>query len=102
MVSKASDDLPEPETPVMTTNLLGGMTTSMFLRLCSRAPRMTMESMVGRNLTVSTEGRFPGILVGRRRPRRRAAARRRRPTESRLRRRELVLRAEVLRQIRDH
>src|SRR6266498_1163137 len=45
IVSKASDDFPEPETPVMTTNLLRGTTTSMFLRLCSRAPRMTMESM---------------------------------------------------------
>src|SRR5438128_2087899 len=68
MVSKASDDLPEPETPVMTTNLLRGMTTSMFLRLCSRAPRMTMESMVGRNLTLSTEGRFQGRHSWRRAP----------------------------------
>jgi len=41
----ASDDFPEPETPVKTTNLFRGTTTSMFLRLCSRAPRMTMESM---------------------------------------------------------
>src|SRR6476620_5703774 len=47
MVSKASDDFPEPLTPVMTTNLLRGTTTSMFLRLCSRAPRMTMDSMCG-------------------------------------------------------
>jgi len=46
MVSNASDDLPDPETPVMTTNLLRGTTTSMFLRLCSRAPRMMMDSMV--------------------------------------------------------
>src|SRR5204863_4942646 len=45
MVSKASEDLPDPLTPVMTTNLLRGTTTSMFLRLCSRAPRMTMDSM---------------------------------------------------------
>src|SRR5437764_15127980 len=45
MVSKASDDLPEPDTPVMTTNLLRGTTTSIFLRLCSRAPRMTIDSM---------------------------------------------------------
>src|SRR6266436_6690626 len=45
IVSKASEDLPEPETPVKTTNLFRGTTTSMFLRLCSRAPRMTMESM---------------------------------------------------------
>ena len=36
--------LPEPETPVMTTSLSRGMSTSMFLRLCSRAPLTTMES----------------------------------------------------------
>jgi hypothetical protein len=42
IVSNASDDLPEPETPVMTTSLSRGMSTSMFLRLCSRAPRMTI------------------------------------------------------------
>src|SRR5688572_24571169 len=46
IVSKASEDLPDPLTPVITTNLLRGTTTSMFLRLCSRAPRMTMDSMV--------------------------------------------------------
>src|SRR5688572_26036541 len=55
MVSKASDDLPDPDTPVMTTNLLRGTTTSMFLRLCSRAPRMTMES-IGRNQSNSGGG----------------------------------------------
>src|SRR3970040_2080010 len=44
MVSKAREDLPEPETPVMTTSLSRGMTTSMFLRLCSRAPRTMMAS----------------------------------------------------------
>ena len=44
MVSKASEDLPEPESPVMTTRLSRGMSTSMFLRLCSRAPRTTIWS----------------------------------------------------------
>ncbi len=42
MVSKASDDFPDPLTPVMTTNDLGGMVRSTFLRLCVRAPRMTI------------------------------------------------------------
>src|SRR3970040_209393 len=42
MVSKASELLPEPERPVITTSLSRGMVTSMFLRLCSRAPRTTM------------------------------------------------------------
>src|SRR5919107_4176115 len=39
MVSKASDDFPEPDNPVNTTSLSRGMTRSTFLRLCSRAPR---------------------------------------------------------------
>src|SRR5437879_6408776 len=44
MVSKASDDLPEPDKPVMTTRLLRGMSTSMFLRLWTRAPRTAIQS----------------------------------------------------------
>src|SRR6476661_7785072 len=40
MVSKASEDLPEPDRPVNTTNWSRGMATSIFLRLCSRAPRI--------------------------------------------------------------
>lgn len=39
MVSKASDDLPEPLSPVTTVRVLRGISTSMFLRLCCRAPR---------------------------------------------------------------
>src|SRR5690349_21551188 len=42
MVSKASEDLPEPERPVITTSRSRGISTSTFLRLCSRAPRTTM------------------------------------------------------------
>src|SRR6266849_10192505 len=41
MVSKASEDLPEPESPVMTVSELRGISTLMFLRLCWRAPRTT-------------------------------------------------------------
>src|SRR5581483_5939821 len=39
IVSKASDDLPEPLSPVMTVSRLRGISTLMFLRLCWRAPR---------------------------------------------------------------
>src|SRR6266478_3082236 len=39
MVSKASEDLPEPLSPVMTVRVLRGISTSIFLRLCWRAPR---------------------------------------------------------------
>src|SRR5438552_5682832 len=45
MVSKASDDLPEPESPVKTTSLSRGMESVMFLRLCSRAPRIVIWSV---------------------------------------------------------
>src|ERR1700722_17068870 len=46
MVSKASEDLPEPDRPVITTRLSRGIATSMFLRLCSRAPRTTMDPAI--------------------------------------------------------
>src|ERR1051325_10499524 len=45
MVSKASDDLPDPETPVTTVRVLCGISKSMFLRLWTRAPRTTMDSV---------------------------------------------------------
>src|ERR1019366_10418749 len=38
MVSKARDDLPDPESPVKTTNWSRGISTERFLRLCTRAP----------------------------------------------------------------
>src|SRR6476659_6789103 len=38
MVSKASEDLPEPESPVTTTSLSRGISSEMFLRLCTLAP----------------------------------------------------------------
>src|SRR5215207_6225899 len=44
MVSKASDDLPDPDSPVITTSLCRGMSTSMFLRLWTRAPRTFIQS----------------------------------------------------------
>src|SRR5688500_6426513 len=42
MVSKARLDLPDPDRPVMTVRLSRGISTSMPLRLCSRAPRTEM------------------------------------------------------------
>src|SRR6185437_3028328 len=47
MVSKASEDFPEPDRPVITTSWSRGISTSMFLRLCSRAPRTTILSVIG-------------------------------------------------------
>src|SRR4051812_40598277 len=48
MVSKASEDLPDPDSPVMTTSWSRGMSTSTFLRLCSRAPRTEMDFCINR------------------------------------------------------
>src|SRR5438309_12066722 len=43
MVSKASDDFPDPDSPVKTTTLARGMVRSMSFRLCSRAPLITIS-----------------------------------------------------------
>src|SRR5450755_3338765 len=45
MVSNASDDLPEPDSPVNTTSRSRGISRSTFLRLCSRAPRIVIARM---------------------------------------------------------
>src|SRR5436190_1406409 len=44
MVSKASEDLPDPDSPVMTTSALRGIATETSRRLCSRAPETTIWS----------------------------------------------------------
>src|SRR3984893_12459692 len=43
MVSKASGDFPDPESPVKTTSLSLGIVRSISFKLCSRAPRMTIS-----------------------------------------------------------
>src|SRR5712691_11905374 len=53
MVSKASEDLPEPLTPVTTVMALCGISTLMFLRLWTRAPRTRMDSCSGRATVLS-------------------------------------------------
>src|SRR5215213_6074098 len=63
MVSKASDDLPEPDSPVMTTIASRGMETVTSLRLCSRAPETTMESWRGiHNQCMSPPDARPGTI----------------------------------------
>src|ERR1700694_1628501 len=47
MVSKAREDLPEPLTPVTTVMALCGISTLIFLRLWTRAPRTRMDSCSG-------------------------------------------------------
>src|SRR5690606_5098333 len=43
MVSNAREDLPLPLSPVITTNSLRGKLTSIFLRLCTRAPNTSIS-----------------------------------------------------------
>src|SRR3989338_8810989 len=45
IVSKASDDFPEPESPVITVSLFRGIDTLTFLRLCMRAPFTRISSI---------------------------------------------------------
>src|SRR5215831_17789579 len=47
MVSKASDDFPDPLNPVMTVSVFRGISTSIFFRLCCRAPCTVMRSNIG-------------------------------------------------------
>src|SRR5215468_4865359 len=69
MVSKASEDLPEPERPVNTTSLSRGISTSTFLRLCSRAPRIVIARDAEPAffwrfaLSTSSISAFPGAQV---------------------------------------
>src|ERR1700683_3789328 len=60
MVSKASEDLPEPETPETTVSLPWVRSQSMFFRLWVRAPRIVIRSF-----NVSTS-KFAVNLLGRR------------------------------------
>jgi hypothetical protein len=47
MVSNAREDLPEPETPVMTTSRSRGISKEIFLRLCWDAPLILIKSIAG-------------------------------------------------------
>jgi hypothetical protein len=45
--------LPEPLTPVTTTNWLRGMASDRFFKLCSRAPWTTMNGALAAALAVA-------------------------------------------------
>src|ERR1700737_1921908 len=53
MVSNAREDFPEPLTPVTTVMALCGISTLMFFRLWTRAPRTRMDSCSGRTSVVA-------------------------------------------------
>src|SRR4029077_7163755 len=51
MVSKAREDFPDPDSPVITVRVLRGISMLMFFRLCWRAPRTTsLVRAIGRGL----------------------------------------------------
>src|SRR5579859_2907299 len=54
MVSKASDDLPDPDRPVITTSWSRGRSTSIFLRLWTRAPRTFTQSCAMLTVQISS------------------------------------------------
>src|SRR5438309_3617419 len=56
MVSKASEDLPEPETPVTTVRRSCGISSDTFFKLWTRAPLMRMESFKVGTATISSIG----------------------------------------------
>src|SRR5882724_286189 len=60
MVSNASEDLPEPLTPVTTVMRLIGIENEMFLRLLTRAPRTSMASWVMISPCETTQGGIRG------------------------------------------
>src|ERR1700691_6225742 len=55
MVSKASELLPEPDTPLITVSLPCGISQERFFRLCVRALRMMMASFKGKAPQICTE-----------------------------------------------
>src|SRR5205809_5698734 len=59
MVSKAKLDLPEPESPVTTMSLSRGISTEMFLRLCTRAPCTAMVVRAAARAVLEVIRRFP-------------------------------------------
>src|SRR5688572_9835387 len=60
-MSNASVLLPDPLTPVTTTNCPRGISTVIFLRLCSRAPWMRIESD---SATGASEEKFSPFVTG--------------------------------------
>ena len=57
IVSNASDDLPEPESPVNTTILLRGIETVTFFKLCVRAPLTIISSLIPASFSVFVPSR---------------------------------------------
>src|SRR5580692_10079317 len=64
MVSNARDDFPEPLSPVITVRVLRGISTSIFFRLCWRAPCTVIRSSI-RNISGKSAGEILNSIVSR-------------------------------------
>ena len=64
MVSNASEDLPDPETPLTTVSFPWGISQEMFFRLWVRAPRMMMASFKGKHRARSRQAAIRSSLRG--------------------------------------
>src|SRR4030081_1834117 len=64
MVSKARDDLPEPDKPLNTTSWSRGISRSTFLRLCSRAPRIEITRLSRRGRLLSNNSFIVLLMRG--------------------------------------
>src|SRR5215212_8224515 len=62
MVSKARLDLPLPDSPVITVRVSRGISTSIFFRLCSRAPRTLKWVSIGQALASGGESAWPVVF----------------------------------------
>src|ERR1044071_3297355 len=65
MVSKASEDLPEPETPVTTVSFSTGMVNETFFRLLTRAPRTMIASWLMSEIEPSAHCELSGVGANR-------------------------------------
>src|SRR5438093_13459367 len=70
MVSNAREDFPEPLTPVTTVMALCGISTLIFFRLWTRAPRTQMDSCAVR----TSMGAWVISLVAKGKPRQRVSS----------------------------
>ena len=62
-MSKASDDLPDPDTPLTTVSFPWGISQEMFFRLCVRAPRITIASLAEVKFVAGELGRVKLSVV---------------------------------------
>src|SRR3569833_2540149 len=59
MVSNTSDDLPDPDTPVNTVIFRFGISRETFLRLFSRAPRISIDPYALSDFAITSLPHYP-------------------------------------------